>query len=148
MNTLSEQEYQKAIEVLIAKARTDFLTYFHLFNPQGAGAIILGDLHRYLIELTQQVYEGGPERANNAVSVPPQHGKSTILSVEAPSWLLGVSPNISIAITGFSYSLVTKFSKAIRSRLEHPLYQIIFPGVYPAKGSNKEDEWETAVGAA
>ena len=145
---LPDEDYANAVHLVIAKARTSFLAYYHLFNPQGVGRpIILGDLHRFLISLVQDVFDGTGHR-NNAVSVPPQHGKSTLLAVEAATWLLGVSPTIAIALTSFSHSLVTKFSKAIRERLQSELYQLIFPGVLPKDGSNKMDEWETDTGGS
>lgn len=141
----TDEQYAKALKVLVAKARTCFLTYFHLFNPQGHSPLILGDLHRYLIGLVQRVYDGD-DPPNNAVSVPPQHGKSTILSIEAPSWVLGVWPRVSIAITGFSNTLVRKFSREIRERLDHPLYHLVFPGVVPVRGSDRVDDWATETG--
>jgi predicted phage terminase large subunit-like protein len=142
---MSDEEYIALLTVLVELARTQFLAYYHLFNPQGHSAFILGDLHRYLIDLVQNVHDGTAP-PNTAVSVPPQHGKSSMLSVEAPSWILGVEPKAHVAITGFSHTLVTKFSKSIRSRMEHPLYQIVFPGVHPVRGSNKADEWVTTKG--
>lgn len=144
---LTDEQYMQALHVLVTKARTDFLTYLHLFNPQGHSPIILGTLHRYLVQLVQDVTDN-EVNPNHAVSVPPQHGKSTILSVEAPSWLLGRMPTIAIAITGFSHSLVTKFSKAIRVRLDTELYQMIFPGCLPVRGSNRMDEWDTQWGGS
>lgn len=144
---VNDAQYMQALRVLVHQARTDFLTYVHLFNPQEHGAIILGELHRYLIALVQRVVDDEAD-PNNAVSVPPQHGKSTMLSVEAPSWLLGRKPKVALAITGFSHSLVTKFSKAIRGRLENPIYQLIFPGCLPVRGSNRMDEWDTEWGGS
>lgn len=143
----TNEAYRAAIQIMVQKARTCFLTYFHLFNPQGHSSIVLGDLHRYLISLVQRAYDGTAP-PNNSVSVPPQHGKSTILSIEGPSWLLGVWPTIAIAITGFSAQLCVKFSKAIRTRLKTPLYQLIFPNTLPARGSDRMDEWETTKGGS
>lgn len=75
----------------------------------------------------------------------PTHN-SSLLSIEAPSWVLGVRPTARVAVTGFSHTLVTKFSKAIRARMESPLYQLVFPGIHPVKGSNKADEWVSTKG--
>jgi hypothetical protein len=141
----SDDEYIAMLTVLIELARHDFLAYYHLFNPQGHSPFILGDLHRLLIGLVQKISEDKLP-PNTAVSVPPQHGKSSLLSVEAPSWVLGDLPTKHVAVTGFSHTLVTKFSKAIRARMESPIYQLTFPGVHPVRGSNKADEWVTTKG--
>lgn len=142
---MSDDEYIAMLTALVELARTHILAYYHLFNPQGHSPFILSKLHRFLLDTIQGVYEGKLP-ANNAVSLPPQHGKSTQLSIEAPSWILGVEPTNNVAITGFSHPLVTKFSKAVRSRMEHPLYQLVFPDIYPARGSNKADEWVSTKG--
>jgi hypothetical protein len=141
----SDDEYIAMLTVLIELARHDFLAYYHLFNPQGHSSFVLGRVHRYLISLVQRVMHGELP-PNTAVSVPPQHGKSSMLSIEAPSWRLGDAPTDHVAITGFSHTLVTKFSKAIRARMESPIYQLVFPGVHPVRGSNKADEWVTTRG--
>lgn len=146
-NPNDDELYSNALGALIELARTDFLTYWHLFNPQGNSSFILSNLHRYLIDRVQAIADGRAS-LNTAVSVPPQHGKSRMLSVEAPSWILGRFPTKRVAITGFSHQLVTKFSKDIRARMLNPLYQQIFPEVYPVKGSNKADDWVTTKGGS
>lgn len=144
---MSDEEYVALLTVMVELARTQFLAYYHLFNPQGHSPFILGDVHKYLIQLVQDTHDEVDDASNAvAVSLPPQHGKSTLLSVEAPSWILGVEPTSNVAITGFSHTLVTKFSKAVRARMETPLYQLIFPNIYPVRGSNKADEWVTTRG--
>jgi len=142
---VSDEEYALLLSTLIELSRTNFLAYYHLFNPQGFSPFVLGDVHRYLITLVQQIMND-ELTSNTAVSLPPQHGKSSLLSVEAPSWVLGCYPTYNVAITGFSHTLVTKFSKSIRARMESPLYQLVFPGVHPVRGSNKSDEWVTTKG--
>lgn len=106
----------------------------------------MGDLHAFLISLVQSVVDGDL-RKRQAVSVPPQHGKSTILSVEAPSWLLGRMPGTNVAITGYSYSLTTDFSRAVRDRMSHPIHQLVFPDTGIAAGQGKADKWSCLNGS-
>lgn len=143
---MDDNSYYRIVEELIERARTDFLTYFHLFNPQPTSAIKLGKPHRYLINLVKKVF-AGQAHPLQMVSMPPQHGKSTMLAIEAGSWVAAQPGSRQIAITGFSHALVTKHSKAIRSRMESPLFQRIFPGVLPVTGSNRMDEWDVTNGA-
>lgn len=142
---MTDDEYIALLTILVGLAREQFLAYYHLFNPQGHSPFILGGLQKFLISLVQKVRDGEAP-PNTSVSVPPQHSKSTCLSIESPSWILGVEPSKHVAITGFSHPLVTKFSKAVRDRMDSPLYQLVFPGTYPVRGSNKADEWVSTRG--
>lgn len=138
-------EHKIALSTLVKRARVDFETYLLLFNLPGQG-FIYSRLHEYLAEKVQAVADKRAKK-RQAVSVPPQHGKSTVLSKEAGSWLLGRFPGIQLAITSFSFELVTDISKAIRDRVQHPLYRLIFPGTDIVFGSNKMDNWRLTNGS-
>lgn len=141
---MNQREYIESINWLASQARNDFLSYVALFRRDGK--FIIGDLHRFLILLVQGVVDGELSK-RNAVSVPPQHGKSTVLSVEAASWLVGKFPDTQVAITGYSYGLTTDFSRAIRSRIEDPLYQLVFPGVKLSKDHAQVNNWTATNGS-
>lgn len=76
----------------------------------------------------------------------PTHN-SRLMSVEAASWMLGRQPGIEIAITSFSADLAGDASKAIRARVESPLYQMVFPESLPVFGSNRVDNWRMVNGS-
>lgn len=80
------------------------------------------------------------------VSFIPTHN-STILSIEAASWLVGRFPDKQIAITGYSYGLTTDFSRAIRDRIEDPLYSLVFPGVGLDVGHAQVHNWMATNGS-
>lgn len=141
---MNQKDYSEAILWLAQRARTDFLTYVSLFRQDEK--FIMGDLHRFLIALVQEVVDGNLTK-RNAVSVPPQHGKSTILSIEAPSWLVGRFDDTQVAITGYSYGLTTDFSRMIRSRIQHPLYKLVFPDVSLAPDHAQVNNWMTTNGS-
>ena len=138
-------EYSEAVRWLAERARTDFLAYILLMRCRDT-KFTMGDLHRFLASLIQGVVDGNL-RKRQCVSVPPQHGKSTILSVEAPSWLIGAKPDTNVAITGYSYGLTTDFSRAVRDRISDPLYQLVFPDVAIADGQGKADKWSLTNGS-
>jgi predicted phage terminase large subunit-like protein len=135
---MDDTEYKQSVEWLVERARVDFLTYVALcrIDPK----FCLGDLHRFLIGLVQGVVDGKLGK-RHAVSVPPQHGKSTMLSIEAASWLVGRFPERQVAITGYSYGLTTSFSKAVRDRVQSPLYQMVFPKATLRKDQGQADNW-------
>lgn len=77
----------------------------------------------------------------------PTHN-SQILSKLAVAWMLGARPGITIAITGFSHTLVTKFSKDVKAIVSMPIYRMIFPNTEQVYGSDKVEEWELTNGSA
>lgn len=125
---------------LVQKARRCFLTYSLMFNPPTGDRLTLGDLHMSLIQLVQDVVDG-KEKKRQIVSVPPQHGKSTIISKEAVSWILGRLPGVKVALTGFSHELTSDFSKEVKERTQTPLYKMIFPDSAIEAGYDKADNW-------
>ena len=141
---MDSKAYVESLEWIANRARTDFLTYVSLFRRDEK--FILGELHRFLIGLIQGVADGTLGK-RNAVSVPPQHGKSTILSVEAASWLVGRFPDTQVAITGYSYGLTTDFSRMIRDRIQDPLYSLVFPDVALDAGHAQVNNWMATNGS-
>lgn len=142
---MNDSNYALGLEFVTRKARRDFITYLRLFWTPESG-YVLSRVHRFLAELVQDVADG-VRRPRQAVSVPPQHGKSTLLTIEAVSWILGRFPGKQIAITGFSHDLVTDFSKKIKDRITHPIYQQVFPDCRLIEGSNRMDLWELSNGS-
>ena len=78
------------------------------------------------------------------IAVPFRHGKSDIVSRALPAWFLGrnADRNPDVIQSGYGFSLVTGFSKWVKRIMSLPQYQELFPGVLPARGSNKADAWE------
>ena len=144
---MASDEYKAKIAKLIAAARHDFLAYYLLFNNPATSGKVCGDLQRYLIQRVQDIADGvGGSR--QALSVPPQHTKSTTVTIEGMSWILGRFPGTNVGITGYSHSLATKFSKQIRDRVSHPWYsKLVFPGSEIVFGSNQMSDWEMMNGS-
>jgi hypothetical protein len=61
------------------------------------------------------------------ITIPPQHGKSLGSSVALPAYLMGLNPNLHIAIASYSASLAQKFNKRIQRLIDTPAYADIFP---------------------
>jgi len=133
----------------IAGARTDptmfFLLIKEILNPTPERPYILGEMARQLLQLVQDVHNMDQKR--HAVSVPPQHGKSTILTIITVAWLVGRFPGIRVGITAYSPSLVWTFSDKIRDIINHPIYQLIFPNCKLCRSLQKKEEWVTTTGS-
>jgi predicted phage terminase large subunit-like protein len=61
------------------------------------------------------------------VFVPPQHGKSEIVSRQFPAWALGKNPDLKIAGCSYSSDLAGQFSRSIQRTIDSPGYVSLFP---------------------
>lgn len=61
------------------------------------------------------------------VTVPPQHGKSLGSSQLLPAYLLGVDPELKIAIASYAFTFATKFNKRVQRIMSEGVYQNLFP---------------------
>lgn len=61
------------------------------------------------------------------VSMPPQHGKSEGSTRKLPAYMLGLNPNLKIAIASYNDSFAKKFNRDIQRNIELPEYKDIFP---------------------
>lgn len=82
------------------------------------------------------------------VSVPPQHGKSVGATTLLPAYMLGLDPDMRIAIASYSGTLASKFNRRVQRILESREYGEIFPattikrGTKPAAYIRTSDEVE------
>lgn len=84
--------------------------------------------HRIIADACQRLFEG--EIKNLMIFVPPQHGKSEIVSRNFPAWALGRDPNIKIAGCSYSADLAEQFSLSIQRTIDSREYQTLFPDTY------------------
>lgn len=61
------------------------------------------------------------------IFVPPQHGKSEILSRNFPAWAFGYDPDLKIVGCSYSSDLAKQFSRSIQRIMDSPEYLHIFP---------------------
>lgn len=83
------------------------------------------------------------------IAVPFRHGKSDIVSRALPAYFLGRCADMEpdVIMTGYGKGLVAGFSKKIKSIIRSVRYQILFPSVKLAQGSNSVSEWQIADSA-
>jgi len=125
-DTFNDDEFALLYATLCESAKDSFVSFLYLLWPQDEGqGYIIGKLHEYLAELVDSVVKDEVGK-NQSVSVPPQHGKSRLLAVRAVAWLVGHQPGISVAMTGFSHSLLTDFLKEVKDIIELDAYKAVF----------------------
>lgn len=71
-----------------------------------------------------------PDRKRLMVFVPPQHGKSEILSRNAPAYALGLNPNLKIAACSYSADLAKSFNRDVKRIIDSEYYKDLFPETF------------------
>jgi len=86
--------------------------------------------------------EGDPDRI--LVNTPPEHAKSTTLTVNYVTWRICKDPNVRIIIVSKGLMMARKFVTAIKFRLNHPAYKDLQLAFAPEGGWKATAEsWTT-----
>lgn len=77
------------------------------------------------------------------ISMPPQHGKSEGSTRLLVPYILGLNPNLRIAIGSYASTKAQKFNREIQRNLDTEIYNIIFPGTLlnNSKTMNVSGQW-------
>ncbi|MFR9668536.1 MAG: phage terminase large subunit [Rikenellaceae bacterium] len=78
------------------------------------------------------------------VTMPPQHGKSLASTTLLPAYMLGLNPDMRIAIASYSASLAGKFNRRVQRLIESCEYEEIFPQTTIKKGGKPATYLRTA----
>lgn len=81
--------------------------------------------HTLIADKCQELIEG--KIRNLMIFVPPQHGKSEILSRNFPAWAFGYNPDLKIVGCSYSSTLAQQFSRSIQRIMDSLEYLRIFP---------------------
>ena len=82
------------------------------------------------------------------ITMPPQHGKSVGATTLLPAYMLGIDPDLRVAIASYSASLASRFNRRVQRILESKEYGELFPettikrGGKPAEYIRTSDEVE------
>ncbi len=78
------------------------------------------------------------------ISMPPQHGKSLGATTLLPAYLLGLNPDLRVAIASYSASLASKFNRRVQRILESKEYRELFPDTTIKHGARPPEYIRTA----
>ena len=78
------------------------------------------------------------------ITMPPQHGKSVGATTLLPAYMLGLDPDIRIAIASYSGSLASKFNRRVQRILDSEEYENIFPDTTIKRGTKPANYVRTA----
>jgi predicted phage terminase large subunit-like protein len=116
------------------------LRFFTAYKP----GWVHQDICRRLEKFVRDVEEQRSPRL--IMTLPPRHGKSTLLSDMFPSWVLGKHPEWEFIATSYAVTLPIKFSRAIRDRLRDPAYAGVFPECSLRADAQGIEEWRLTAG--
>lgn len=102
--------------------------------------------HRILIEMVEAVEAKRAMRS--ACSMPPQHGKSLILSRFGLAWILGRNPHMRVLFATYSDGLAQTRGDEVREVLQSAVFRQVFPKAVLNKGSQSKTEMRFAAGGS
>lgn len=100
--------------------------------------------HKRLASLLEGIAYKQKDRI--AVSIPPRHGKSHLISTLFPAWFLGKFPDQKVLMVSNKSELAVDFGRKVRNLIADPKYQEIFPGINLAADSKSAGRWSTNYG--
>lgn len=107
---------------------------------------IVAPHHKRLAELLTHIAFGMKDRI--AVSIPPRHGKSHLVSTLFPAWFLGKFPDKKVLMVSHTGDLAVDFGRKVRNIIADPRYTAIFPGITLAADSKSAGRWDTNHGGS
>lgn len=78
------------------------------------------------------------------VSIPPQHGKSVGSTTLLPAYMLGLDPDMRIAIASYSGSLASKFNRRVQRIIDSAEYADMFPATTIKHGTKPPEYVRTS----
>jgi predicted phage terminase large subunit-like protein len=73
------------------------------------------------------------------INMPPQHGKSELISRKLPAFLFGRNPNEKIIAASCDATLASKFSKDVQRIIDTNIYKNLFPATYINSKDNRQE---------
>lgn len=102
--------------------------------------------HKLMIGAVEQVEQRKMMRS--AYSLPPQHGKTTILSLMGMAWIIGRRPRWDIIVGTYSEDRAQKVGSELRDILQSAAFRQVFPKCVMKKGSKAKDDMEFVLGGS
>lgn len=118
---LKEQELLAKEELLRRQSQKSLLRFTMSTMPNFYPA----DFHRFYYDVLTDFAFGKIKKL--MVFMPPQHGKSEGSTRRLPAFILGLNPNIKIAMVSYSASKAVKFNRELQRIIDTDEYSKIFP---------------------
>ena len=126
----SDEEYIRYFSLLNELYRRDAGESFPVFLNYTQPTYDRQWFHTLIARKCQQLIDGTLGADKLMLFVPPQHGKSEIVSRKFPAWILGRNPKAKIVGASYSSELAQQFSRAIQRTIDTPEYANVFPETF------------------
>lgn len=137
MNEL--ERAKKILELRRRKLKLEAAGHFSPFLVYSSAKYDAQWFHKLIADKCEALLRG--EIKNLMVFIPPQHGKSEIVSRNFPAWALGQDPDLKIVGCSYSADLADQFSLSIQRTIDSSEYQAIFPDTFlNGSGSRKSQK--------
>lgn len=126
-------EYSTAMRLLELERelhKRDARTRFPVFLDYATPSYDRQWFHTLIADKCQRLLEGTLGTDRLMLFVPPQHGKSEIVSRKFPAWALGINPLLKIVGSSYSADLAEQFSRSIQRTIDSSEYKEVFPNTY------------------
>ena len=100
-------------------------SYFADFASRAFSFVTQTRFHKSYYRILEHFARGDIRKL--IVSVPPQHGKSLGASVMLPAYMLGLNPDLKIAIASYNATLASRFNKRVQRLMDTENYTLTFP---------------------
>jgi len=122
-------EFELIHQELARRELLSFATYVNpIYQPNWHHARLAKELDDVLSGKTKRLI----------VNMPPQHGKSELVSRNFPAYVLGRRPNIPIIHCSYNSSLATDMSLDVQKVMDTDAYKRVFPGTKLASSKDAE----------
>ncbi len=112
------------------------------FSQEMMSFIEFEDFHLTYYRILEAFATGRIKRL--IITMPPQHGKSLGATTLLPAYMLGLNPDLRIAIASYSSSLACKFNRRVQRILDSKEYTELFPATTIKRGSKPAGYIRTA----
>ena len=114
-------------ELTIRKARENLAEFVKLTKDDYKFGWFNLELCRVLEKFAEDIENHKDPRL--VIEAPPRHGKSELVSVRFPAWLLGKYPKMQIINASYAQDLASGFNRQVQSIIDSDIYHEIFPDV-------------------
>lgn len=127
---MEKQAAMRLLELEKELQRRDAIRRFSVFLDYSSPTYDRQWFHTLIADKCQQLLEGKLGTDRLMIFVPPQHGKSEIVSRKFPAWALGVNPLLKIVGSSYSADLAEQFSRSIQRIIDSGEYSEVFPNTF------------------
>ena len=111
---------EKERDLNFAKAKSAFVPFVRYLRPQ----MRMVGFHGVYYEVLNRFANGDIKKL--MVTISPQHGKSSASTELLPSFMLGINPDLNIAIASYSATFAKKFNRKIQRIIDDKDYHNVF----------------------